>query len=201
MSDDYLARERALAAQRRKVVFPVTKQLFFPIIFFLIISFIAMIYLDSSVRASFNDTLSHQGGMVGPFSVTTDSSTCLINVKRLRDLPAGSWDALDLEIIDEQQNTVVAFGGELWFEKGVEEGERWQEKVYDIELKYYCDEPGNYYLKLSAVASEPIEHAKMYHIQFKQLRANADFMLRFFILLIILLIVNFVLFMRSSSGK
>ena len=88
------------------------------------------------------------GGTVGPIQVENANDVFRIDI--YQDVPLGRWSAVDVSLLDENQDYVVSFGDELWDEDGYDSEGYWRESKDDYDMKITFPEPGLYYLDVSA---------------------------------------------------
>jgi hypothetical protein len=94
-------------------------------------------------------SLSNQGGLFGPIRVPHDHMVYKLTLTKPLPGYNGSWSQLEGEILDEQQDTLMSFGDEVFFEEGYDEGEYYSESKSSVPLDVTFPKKGNYFVKVS----------------------------------------------------
>lgn len=142
-------------------------------VLFVLLGFLALCYITGGImKISTSDDYSHVlpagGGLYGPFAIDEDNTSVMIKVERLAGLKPFDWDALDIEILNENKGYMSSFGAEFWKETGRDSDGNWTAKQYDAELAYFFHKKGEYYLKTTASSNKKRVSDALYVIKIRQ---------------------------------
>lgn len=95
--------------------------------------------------------LTNQGGLFGPIQVPHDRMVYKITLNK--EMPAAfsdtSWSQLEAEILDEEKETLLTFGDEVFRQQEYDEGSLSVESKSDVPLDVTFPKKGNYFVKVS----------------------------------------------------
>lgn len=114
-------------------------------------------------------TVPSKGGMVGPLEVPKDVGVYKVEVGQ--KLKQNNWSYVYIEILNEQKQTVAAFGDEFWDEEGYESGTYWHESDKSFTSKIVLDKKGKYFFE---VETETGNLSKAFDIQVKISRSKGS---------------------------
>lgn len=103
------------------------------------------------------ELLPPQGGEIGP--IEAEAGT-VFNVEVEQDIDRGQgssfrrWAFITGELLDENRNYLMAFGGETWHEAGYDGGS-WREQDDEFYTKLTVPREGTYYLRFQSEANVP----------------------------------------------
>ncbi len=87
------------------------------------------------------------GGEYGP--ITTTSNNSVVDIGLEHRLPTGTWNAIEVAVLDENKNYLFSFADEVWHEVGHDSDGRWEEDVSKFNMEITFPKAGNYYLALT----------------------------------------------------
>lgn len=101
--------------------------------------------------------VSADGGTVGPIEIPHDNVQAGTRIRQ--DVAAGSgrtyqrWSFVTVELLDENKDYVVSFGGDVWSYAGYDEGEHWDEEDEEYQTTVVFPSAGTYYFRLQTEAN------------------------------------------------
>lgn len=96
------------------------------------------------------------GGTVGPVQIDEDGMLIETEVEQSIERGTGSfqhWSFVTVELLDENENYLSGFGGELWHESGTDSDGRWREQDKLFRATLQVPSAGIYYLRLQTEAN------------------------------------------------
>ena len=147
---------------------------------FLALNYVAAGVMSISTEPVQRGTLPATGGVYGPFDIAQDNTSTMIKINRTEAIKAFDWDALEVEILDQNKAYVSSFGAEFWKETGSDSDGRWVESEYEADLRYFFAKKGQYYLKVETSsnskrsAGEKQSGSALYALTIRQQLGSAE---------------------------
>ncbi len=96
-------------------------------------------------------------GILGPIEVRDADMRVGVRVEQEIDDGTGSyfsrWNFITVELLDENRDYLLSFGGDVWNYAGYDDGEDWQEEDTKYETALEFPSPGTYYIRVRAESS------------------------------------------------
>lgn len=112
---------------------------------FAILCFITGFILSFNTGVKESATVSEDGALIGPFTIEEDNTVLQMEVNR--SIQGETWSFITLELLDEDQNYLMGFGDELYYETGYDSDGRWTASKQSYDQKFTIPEKGEFYLR------------------------------------------------------
>jgi hypothetical protein len=126
-------------------------------------------YFRTGYEASYID-IPLKGGVHGPIVIEQPNSNYKLRLKQY-SVALNVWNAVDIEVLDENKNYLFGFGDEFWHESGYDEG-RWEETKRTLVMDVHFENAGNYYLSISAQSNAALDARSGYELMIVQQRGS-----------------------------
>lgn len=131
---------------------------------FALLCFVTSASLDKSSRDVLSERVAPTGGVIGPITTTSKNQSYHIEVSS--SLPTDqTWKFVTVDVLDQKKDFLFAFGKELWKQSGIDEGQRWSERVTRFEHKFTLQERGSYYLKVNVELGNAVQREIRVHVK------------------------------------
>lgn len=126
-----------------------------------VLSLLTSFYFMSGTRIV-GQTLPANGGTVGPFTIDQPNTVLRVSVRQNVPLPPGyatnrgSWSFIGGEVLDEDEEYLFGFGGELWSETGYDDS-RWTEYDNEYSINVTLPEAGVFYIEFLVEAAGDVQ--------------------------------------------
>lgn len=134
------------------------------------ICFMSAIISNQDSQKPIKVVLPPQGGLVGPIEVNKDRAVYQIHVRQNINLDFQN-SYVTAELLDEQQEYLMAFGKEFYSESGYDSDGAWSESVSSYKMKVTIPKKGKYYLNFESEKTSGV-HSNI-QITIKRKRASA----------------------------
>jgi hypothetical protein len=127
------------------------------------------VYFGSGYQPSYAD-VPLKGGAYGPIEVSQPNTNYQLKLSQY-SIAVDVWNAVDIEVLDDNKNYLFGFGDELWHEKGYDDG-HWDETKRSVKMDIHFDKAGQYYLSISAQSNATLTNESGYSLMISQQRGS-----------------------------
>ncbi len=115
--------------------------------------------------------LATKGGLYGPFTVEEANADYRISLHQIY-IAVNDWNAVDINVLDDNKNYLFSFGDEFWHEKGYDEG-HWDESKQTVKMKVQFKKAGDYYLSIDSESNAKKPDTRGYTVTVQRLRGSS----------------------------